>query len=147
MEIRKLSKSFVNEAYNLGKDSFSSFPWFSKKFLRNTLGSEGCHLGAFKNGKLIGCLLAINDEMPKIWIYYMVVKKEFRGAGIGSLLMKRLFNLRQKKRHIIFVDTSKSNNKAVKFYKKHGFVIAAKVRHWYGKDIDGILLRKMFSKK
>lgn len=147
MRIGKLNKSFVHAIYKLGKDSFSKYPWFSKKFLNNVFDLKGYYFGAFEDGKLVGCLLAVKEEMPKIWIYYLAVKKELRRAGIASLLIRKLFKIRSKERYLIFVDTLEGYKKAINFYKKHGFVIAAKVKHFYGKNMNGVILRRMFSKK
>jgi len=52
----------------------------------------------------------------------LFVKKEFRGKGIGSALLKKAIKkLQNFKVKIILVGTEKENKEAVKLYKKVGF--------------------------
>jgi len=52
------------------------------------------------------------------------VKKESRGKGIGTALLKRTINeLKKLKPNVILVGTEKSNKDAIRLYKKVGFEV------------------------
>ncbi|WP_208324385.1 GNAT family N-acetyltransferase [Orenia marismortui] len=83
---------------------------------------EAKHLIAKSSGNVIGtCRLLTEDKVGKIG--RMAVKSDFRGKGVGSLILDKL------------VEFSKSQNleelllhaqiHAVKFYKKSGFEICS----------------------
>jgi len=57
----------------------------------------------------------------------LFVKKEFRGKGIGTALLKKVIQkLENLKVKIIVVDTDKDNKEAIRLYKKVGFKLGKK---------------------
>ena len=62
----------------------------------------------------------------------LFVKKEFRGKGIGSALLKKAIKkLQNFKVKIILVDTEKENKEAIKLYKNVGFELGEKSLWFY----------------
>ncbi len=68
-------------------------------------------------------LYKIKGEWAKI--EYIAVKREFRGKGIGTRLLKKLEKICKKRNtRVIFVDAH--DKKAIEFYLKNGFKIRFK---------------------
>jgi len=62
----------------------------------------------------------------------LFVKKEFRGKGIGSALLKKAIKkLQNFKVKIILVDTEKENKEAIKLYKNVGFELGKRGLWFY----------------
>ncbi len=62
----------------------------------------------------------------------LFVKKEFRGRGIGSALLKKAIKkLQNFKVKIILVGTEKENKEAIKLYKKVGFELGKRSLWFY----------------
>ena len=63
------------------------------------------------------------------------VAKEFQSMGLGKILMNKAleFALEKKKSHI-WLDVWEHNNKAISFYKKHGFTVISQHSFFMGDD-------------
>ncbi len=75
----------------------------------------------YENNSLIG-LIACWDLEDFLFIEHFAIKKELRGKGIGTNLLKQYIN---KKRVVLEVEQSKSelNNRRIKFYERLGFYL------------------------
>lgn len=78
-----------------------------------------------------------------IYVYTLYIAKDFQGKGTGSELiseiLKRARGLKVRK---IFLDTKRTNKKAIHFYKKRGFEEAGLIKDYYktGKCRDALIL-------
>jgi len=78
-----------------------------------------CFAVASINGKLIGMGRAISDGASDSYIQDVFVLNEFRGKGIGALIMDEIIKY-LKNKNINWI-TLVSEPKAVSFYQKYGF--------------------------
>lgn len=78
----------------------------------------------------------------KMEIENIYVLENYRCMGIGSKLMEYLIKIaNQNKIENITLEVRKSNNIAIKLYKKYGFNKIG-IRHNYYENEDGILMEK-----
>ncbi len=74
--------------------------------------------GAEIDGKLVGTIIGYGNE-KSAWISNFLVKKEFRGEGIGKRLFSTVFNALTLDYKTVFLHAAKE---IVPFYEKFGFV-------------------------
>jgi len=55
-----------------------------KKYIENTLNNRGFHFTAFVDGKIAGSIMVVEEDIPKFWIFYFIVDKNYRRTGIGT---------------------------------------------------------------
>lgn len=76
--------------------------------------------------------ITLKTEVDSCVIYFLAVKKELRGRGIGSTLINFAEEFAKKKGlSIIRVDTAEEFPENVNFYKEHGFKMGGKVKNVY----------------
>jgi len=78
-----------------------------------------CFVVASINDKVIGMGRAISDGVSDSYIQDVVVLNEFRGKGIGALIMDELIKY-LKSKNINWISLI-SEPKAVSFYQRYGF--------------------------
>ena len=74
------------------------------------------------------------------------VEKEFQGYGLGGKLIKKAAEIgREKEKQYIWLGVWEKNEKAILFYKKHGFYKIDAHSFWVGSDkqIDDIMRKDL----
>ena len=143
MRIRNFGIGDLNYVYILGQKEFNGELWFTKKFLKETAKTPGYCLVAVENRKIIGAIFVRKFDMPKLWIFFFVVDKNYRRQGIGSRLLKAVERKCSNDYPLMFVDIENRNIEAKKFYLKNGFTEQACIKDWFGIDKEGIILSKI----
>lgn len=141
IKIVKTTISHVNDIVRIGKKHWFYEDWVTKKYIENTLNNRGFHFTALADGKIIGSIMVVELDIPKFWIFYFVIDRDYRRMGIGSALLKKVTG-RMKKDEFLFVDLTYGDKTGMQFYKKNGFKIMGRVKNWFEKGKDGILLAK-----
>ncbi|OJK06329.1 hypothetical protein BRY75_13525 [Acinetobacter baumannii] len=83
------------------------------------------NIGFFMNNRLIGYLEMVQcyPDLDTVLIGFFVLEKTLQGKGLGSLIMKNLFNLLEKKEFKSVILSCPSTNEAsLGFWKKIGFI-------------------------
>lgn len=113
LKLRRLEEPLIKEWPHIEKD----IEWY------NEIIKQELSLGAYDNEKLIGVLIVEKREWNNsLWVADIAIAEEYRGKGIGSLLMDNLFKLaRVKQVRIIGLETQSTNLPAILFYRKNGF--------------------------
>jgi len=116
-------------------------------YIKKGMKNKDCtYLVAEDSKEIIGFISFIHDEWNNsISIDQLFVKPDFHGHGVGSMLLKSTFErAKEMNARIIFLHTSKSGKKTIKFYKKNGFSIAGYIRELYGHDreSDAVVLSR-----
>jgi ribosomal protein S18 acetylase RimI-like enzyme len=61
--------------------------------------------------------------------------------GVGHKLIERCINrARERGARIIYTETGKNNEGAIKFYQRHGFKITGYIPDYYQKGLDAVIL-------
>jgi len=120
--IRKMTEEDIDQVLEIEKESFKT-PWSREAFVleleKNQLAR---YIVAEKEGKVIGYggLWLILDEAH---ITNIAVSSQYRGQGIGKLIMEGLIEICEEKGiNNMTLEVRKSNIVAQSLYKKYGFV-------------------------
>lgn len=76
----------------------------------------------------------------KIEINYIYIKENQRNKGYASLLLEKLLELNNYSD--ITLEVRQSNIPAIKLYEKHGFLIVANRKNYYGNEDAYLMHRK-----
>lgn len=142
IEIVPLSKDYIEDVYTIGNLSLR-VPW-SIESIEKELHNKFAHYILSKlNGKVIGFGGAwiIVDEAH---ITNIAVHPEFRGVGIGDIIVQELISLcKNNKVRDITLEVRKSNIPAQNLYLKHGFLEEGIRKGYYlDNNEDGIIMWK-----
>lgn len=105
------------------------------------------------NNSNFKCLMAIYKEeiigyisfshIFDIEIESIIVKSSYQRQGIGTLLLKYVFNFsKENKINNVFLEVRKSNLTAISLYKKMGFKIISVRKKYYENTEDALILKK-----
>ena len=106
---------------------------FNKKHFSKLLkNKKNVAFGAFLKDVRIGIIVVKADFGGVIFIHWLVVKEDYRGKGVGTLLLKQVEMWALKhKYHYAYLLTETDKN--IAFYKKRGFRYVGKhLNSWLG---------------
>lgn len=100
---------------------------------------------AFHKDKLIGFLHA-HLVFPEMEIIHIEVDENYRKQGIGQQLIKSFI---EKYTDIekIYLEVSRNNTKAIRFYQKIGFIENGTRKKYYKDGSDAILMYKALNQR
>ena len=137
-----ITKMTLEDLNNIKDNLISDFDDFwNYSVFKSELESDSSHYLVVKdNSKIIG-FAGIKVILPDADIMNIVVKKDFRNQGIGSLLLKELINL-SKSLNIknLFLEVNEKNTPAISLYNKFGFKKIS-IRKNYYKNNNAIVMR------
>ena len=97
------------------------------------------YLGYIENNNIVA-YLSYNLLYDRVDIVNIFVKEEFRNRKIASSMLEYIINIcKEKKLYNITLEVKKTNEYAIKLYKKYNFKEVA-IRKGYYQGIDGILM-------
>ena len=130
--------------YRLDQACFAAGISYSKATLRYflSLRSADC-LVAMEGGHIVGFILT-EENRPLGHVITLDVAEKFRRKGIGSALLaesEKDLALRGV-RHVL-LETAANNEAGVAFWQRHGYGIAAILKHYYLGRLDAYEMRKI----
>ena len=95
-------------------------------------------------GKVVGFAIVVYREWFGIaYLDYIQTKAEWTKKGIGHRLIQKCVSwAREKGARIIYTETGRNNDRAIKFYQKHDFRITGYIPDYYQKGLDAVILVK-----
>ena len=137
-----ITKMTLDDLNNIKDNLISDFDDFwNYSVFKSELESDSSHYLVVKdNSKIIG-FAGIKVILPDADIMNIVVKKDFRNQGIGSLLLKELINL-SKSLNVknLFLEVNEKNTPAILLYNKFGFKKISTRKNYY-KDNNAIVMK------
>ena len=137
-----ITKMTLEDLNNIKDNLISDFDDFwNYSVFKSELESDSSHYLVVKdNSKIIG-FAGIKVTVPDCDIMNIVVKKDFRNQGIGSLLLKELINL-SKSLNVknLFLEVNERNTPAILLYNKFGFKKISTRKNYY-KDNNAIVMK------
>jgi len=126
----KLASDTLTERYNP-----SLFNYFYETFNQGFLVAEEHH-------KIVGFIVGIKTSSESVRILMIAVSEKQRRRNIGSTLLNHFLReiLSQNIKHVE-LEVKISNNEAIKFYQKHGFVIVDTIPKFYQNGEDAYTMR------
>lgn len=131
IQILKMTTEHIKDVHKIEEDSFS-IPWSEKAFYDElTKNKMAIYIVAKKDNEIIGyggMWHVINEGH----ITNVAVKKEYRGKGIGSRIIKAFIDIAKEKEMIgITLEVRVSNDIAKNLYKKNGFIMEGIRKEYY----------------
>jgi len=101
-------------------------------------------LVAEKHHKIVGFIIGIKTSLEASRILMIAVSEKQRGQKIGSALLNHFLKkiIIQKIKHVE-LEVEISNNVAIEFYQKHGFIIIDTIPKFYQSGEDAYTMRLM----
>ncbi len=134
MEIREATLGDVEQIGNLMRSDGRRA--YTKDLAIDLIeNSQSLCLVLTENNQIVGSLGARGEGKNSCWLYYIIVKEEFRKKGHARELMKRFFDEARKigaKR--IALDTPEKE-----FFEKFGFKEVGRLPDWY-EDMDQVIM-------
>ena len=138
IKITSMNSQDLEAIKNILNSDFDDF--WNYNILKEELNNKNSrYLVAKLNNEVIG-FAGIKIVIDEADIMNIVVKKNFRNNGIGSLLLENLINL-SKSLNIssLSLEVNEKNISAISLYKKFNFKEVGKRKNYY-KDSDAILM-------
>jgi ribosomal-protein-alanine N-acetyltransferase len=121
------------------------YPWSRTHFLDELNSRHAYPRAAFcPEGRLVGyiCHTFLIDEGH---IMNVAVHHDFRGRGVGSMLVERVIGeCREKGAAFVCLEVRSSNHPAIALYRQFGFVETGRRKRYYHDGEDAILMEYEF---
>lgn len=127
MNIRKVAKNELKKVANVFKESFAEHPFNEKWTNENAIkkirkyNKDGEIIVAIENKKVLGFIIyryLIWDKSPRFFIDELGVKREYRGRGIATYLIKKVEENAKKKRVNVIELVANKRSNAFQLYKR-----------------------------
>ena len=140
ISIKQLNKKDIDLCFGL--DSNTITLWSKKQWI-NEFNKDGIEVFALVLAKLVIGICVFHVVLDEAQINYFVINKRFREKGFGSYLMNYLIERCEKlKINKLFLEVSKSNIRAEKFYSRFDFSTVGIRRNYYKDGSDALLKEK-----
>lgn len=141
MKVLSAIKADIESLDHIQRECLDHGQWQDFKFLLES--PNHIVYKAVVKDKTVGLISAssVQDESD---IIVIAVLKEFRGQGIGSMLLEALImELKNRNINKLFLDVNETNIPAIKLYKKFGFVEISKRKNYYGKNAAIVMKKEL----
>ena len=107
-------------------------------------------VGAFSNDRLVGyACFGVTPATDRTYdLYWIAVHHDAQRSGAGSALMEEVERrLERRRARLMIIETSSRGDYAPtrRFYHKHGYTEAARLRDFYSPGDDRVVLGKRFT--
>jgi ribosomal-protein-alanine N-acetyltransferase len=134
------------EILNIDKEVFNPRNPAYDVYVYLTYGSD--LLVADVGNRIAGYIVTMNVDKTTGKIISFAVRKEYRRAGIGSMLLKRAVErLKARGKKKIILEVRVSNIQAQNLYKKFGFQIVDVIPGYYSDGEDAYLMSLTFTEQ
>lgn len=139
MEIKEMTVSDLDLiAENLSKD-FNDF-WNYNVFKSELENENSKYIVAIKNNKIVG-YAGFRIVMDIAHINNIVVKKDLRNEGIGTILLQELIKMcTELKMNEVTLEVNEHNSVAINLYKKFGFKQVGLRKKYYRTGDNAIIM-------
>lgn len=121
--------------------------FWNENILKNEFNNpNSLYLVAKNENNMIVSFAGIWKILDEIHITNIVVKKNLRNLGIGSMIFESLLNYACNDYiNIITLEVSENNSPAIKLYTKFGFKKEGYRKNYYGDNNSAIIMTKHFN--
>lgn len=143
IEVVKTELSHVDDIMVVENLSFK-VPWSREAFVQEITGNKfAIYISAKYEGKVVG-YAGMWSVCGEGHITNIAVHPEYRGIGIGSLLIERLISISKEQGiSCMTLEVRKSNLIAQRLYKKYGFQVSGIRKSYYSDNgEDAVIMWK-----
>lgn len=141
----KIDKMSLDDLYSIKNILTTQFDDFwNYEILKSELECSNSYFFVAKNysGEIVG-FAGIKIILDEADIMNIVVKKDFRKNGIGSILLESLINFSQNiKLKTITLEVNENNISAISLYNKFSFDRLGVRKKYYNGENDAIIMSK-----
>lgn len=139
----KIENMTLTDLYSIQDTLVSDFDDFwNYSVLKSELESPNSHYIVAKDNSKIFGFAGIKVSVVDADIMNIVVRKDLRNSGLGSLLLEGLINLAKSLNvEKLFLEVNEKNLPAISLYKKFDFKEISKRKKYY-KENDAIVMYK-----
>jgi ribosomal-protein-alanine N-acetyltransferase len=125
-----MKQEHINSVYEIECTSFST-PWSIESINDELKNQMATYIVAAEGEDVLG-YAGLWHVVNEGHINNIAVKEEYRGQGIGDLLLEGLINIAVEKEMIgLTLEVRVGNEKAMKLYSKHGFKVEGLRKNYY----------------
>ena len=145
LSITELNKDDIDLCYELDSNTISLW---SKKQWANELNKEGINVYGILFADLVVGICVFQVVLDEAQLNFFVISKKFRKKGFGNYLMSYIIKECEKLNiSRLFLEVSKGNVTAEKFYNRFDFSTVGIRRNYYKDGSDALLKEKKLTKK
>ena len=145
ISIKQINEKDIDLCYKLDSNTISLW---SKKQWVNELKKEGIKVFGISLADLVVGICVFQVVCDEAQINYFVIDQKFRKKGFGTYLMNYLIKKCEKLNiSKIFLEVSKKNVKAEKFYSRFNFFTVGIRKNYYKNGSDALLKEKNLTTK
>ena len=139
IKIRRMTENDIDGVYKVETNSFA-IPWSRKAFADELSNRIALYFVAESDGQIAGYagMWEVADEGD---ITNIAVLPEYRGKGIGKMLLNELFSeAKQRKMSLITLEVRESNHVARHLYKSCGFENVGIRKNYYADNRENAVI-------
>ena len=145
ISIKEINEKDIDLCYELDSSTISLW---SKKQWASEFKKEGIKVFVLLLSKLVVGICVFQVVLDEAQINFFVVDQEYRRKGFGSCLMSYLITqCKNLKINKLYLEVSKSNIIAEKFYNRFDFFTVGIRRNYYKDGSDALLKEKKLTTK
>jgi ribosomal protein S18 acetylase RimI-like enzyme len=118
---RDFVKTNIRDFVKIASDNIVDEYWGEKNFLAELDKKWDYSFVMIDDDRKIAGFLIASEKQHSIHIHKFIVDSPFQRMGLGALMMKAIFKKAGQKP--VTLKVQEKNEKALAFYKNHGFVI------------------------
>ena len=145
MEIKEMTISDLDSIADNLQTNYDDF-WTYTVFKSELENNNSKYIVAKQNNEIVG-FAGIWIAIDIAHITNIVVKKDLRKQGIGTILLQELIKLcKELKMNEVTLEVNENNSKAINLYKKFGFEQVGLRKKYYRTGDNAIIMTKLVKK-
>lgn len=140
LEVRKMRLSDLATIKDILLSDFDDF-WNYNIFASELNNENSTYIVAILNNEIVG-FAGIWQVIDEAHITNIVTKKNYRGQGIGTILLENLITLCKNSTVIksLTLEVNEKNTIAQELYKKFDFQVLGKRKKYYNNENDAVIM-------
>ncbi|MDI9231380.1 ribosomal protein S18-alanine N-acetyltransferase [Staphylococcus caprae] len=140
LNIRKMNVEDVPQVFDIERESFNDSSWTIDAFYHEIEHNQFANYFVIEyDDKIIG-YLGLWIVIDQAQITTVAIKEQFRGYGLGQLLLKYVKNYASHTCEVMSLEVRLDNEVAQHVYKNLGFQYGGKRKNYYGEGEDALVM-------
>jgi ribosomal-protein-alanine N-acetyltransferase len=140
LNIRFMTKDDVPQVFDIERASFNDSSWSIDAFFHEIEKNEFANYFIIEYDTQIIGYIGIWIVIDQAQITTVAIDKDFRGYGLGQLLLKYAMNYAQSKCDVMSLEVRVENTVAQHVYTNLGFQYGGKRKNYYGEGEDALVM-------
>ncbi|WP_432717101.1 ribosomal protein S18-alanine N-acetyltransferase [Staphylococcus equorum] len=140
LNIRLMNTKDVPQVFDIERNSFNDSSWSIDAFYHEIEQNEFANYFIIEfNEKIIG-YIGLWIVIDQAQITTVAIDNEYRGYGLGQLLLKYVMNFVREKCEMMSLEVRVDNDIAQHVYTNLGFKYGGKRKNYYGEGEDALVM-------